>query len=81
MYLDLDSPVVDVHIYDVIVPNTMIDLGDAINIMTKETMLKLNLQGTLRKTTIVLEIADRSTIPLEGIFEMLWLTLNLGSIL
>ena len=61
-YLDHDSPVVDVHIDGVIVPNTMIDLGAGINIMTKETMLKLNLQGTLRKTTTVLQLVDRSTI-------------------
>ena len=42
-----------VHIDGGIVPNTLIDLGAAINVMTKETMLKLNLQGTLRKTTMV----------------------------
>ena len=57
-YLDPGSPVVDVHIDGVIVPNTMIDLGAVINVITKENMLKLNLQGTLRKTTTVLQLAN-----------------------
>jgi len=53
-YLDLGSPVVDVHINGTMVPHTLIDLGAAVNVMTKDTMLKLNLQGSLRNTTIVL---------------------------
>ena len=57
------------HIDGVIVPNTLIDLAADINVMTKETMLKLNLKGTLRKTTIVLQLADWSTVTPEGIFE------------
>ena len=68
-YLDPGSLVVDVHIDDFIVPNTLIDLGVAINIMTEETMLKLNLQGTLRKTTTIMQLADWSTVTLKGIFE------------
>jgi len=32
-----------VHIDGIIVHHTMIDLGAAINVMTKETILKLNL--------------------------------------
>ena len=54
----------------------MIDIGVAINVMTKETMLKLNLQGTLRKTTIVLQLVDRSTVNLEGIFEDVMVTID-----
>ena len=50
-YLDPRSIVVDVHINSVIVPNTLIYLGASINVITKETMLKLNLQGTSMKTT------------------------------
>ena len=68
-YLDPRSPVLDVQIDGVIVPNTLIDIGPSINVMTKETMLKLNLQGTLRKSTTVLQLADRSTVTLEGIVE------------
>lgn len=53
-YLDPSSPVVDVHIDGIMAPNTLINLGFAINVMPRETMLKLNLQGALRKTIIVL---------------------------
>eukprot|EP00253_Pinus_taeda_P023003 PITA_23003 len=63
------SPVVDVNINGTIVPRTLIELGAAINVMTKDTMLKLNLQGSLRKTTIVLQLADCSIVTLEGIVE------------
>ena len=51
------------------VPHTLIDLGAAINVMTKDTMLKLNLQGSLRKTTTMLQLADRSILTPEGIVE------------
>jgi len=67
--LDPGSPVVDVHINGTIVPHTLIDLGATINVMTKETMLKLNLQGSLQQTTTVLQLADHSTITPEGIVE------------
>ena len=53
-YLDPGSPIVDVHINGTIIPHTLIDLGAAINEMTRDTMLKLNLQGSLRKTSTVL---------------------------
>eukprot|EP00253_Pinus_taeda_P014105 PITA_14105 len=68
-YLDPGSPVVDVHINGTIIPHTLIDLGDAINVMTKDTMLKLNLQGSLRKTSTILQLADRSIVTPEGIVE------------
>ena len=68
-YLDPGSPVVDVHINGTIIPHTLIDLGAAINVMTRDTMLKLNLQGSLRKTSTVLQLADRSTVTPEGIVE------------
>ena len=47
--------------------NHCLTLGAAINVMTKDTMLKLNLQGSLRKTTRILQLADRSIVTLEGI--------------
>lgn len=50
-YLDLGSLVVDVKINGIMVPNTLIDLRVVINVMTREAMLKLNLQGALRNTT------------------------------
>ena len=42
-YLDPGSLVVDVYINGIIIPHTLIDLGAAINVMTRDTMLKLNL--------------------------------------
>ena len=51
------------------IPHTWIDLGTDINVVTKDTMLKLNLRGSLRKTTIVLQLADCSTVTPEGIVE------------
>ena len=68
-YLDPGSPIVDVHINGTIIPQTFIDLGVAINIMTRDTMLKLNLQSSLRKTSIVLQLADRSTVTPKEIVE------------
>ena len=54
----------------------MIDLGDSINFMTKETMLKLNLQGTLRKTTTALQLVDQSIVTMEGIVEDVMVTID-----
>eukprot|EP00253_Pinus_taeda_P015639 PITA_15639 len=68
-YLDPGNPVVDVHINGTIIPHTLIDLGAAINVMTRDTMLKLNLQSSLRKTSTVLQLADCSTVTPEGIVE------------
>lgn len=42
-YLDPGSLLVEVHINGSVVPNTLIDLGVEINLMNRETMLKLNL--------------------------------------
>ena len=53
-YLDLGSLIVDVHINNTVVPNTLIDLGVTINVMTRETILKLNLLGALKKTMTLL---------------------------
>eukprot|EP00253_Pinus_taeda_P024561 PITA_24561 len=68
-YLDPGSPVVDVHINGTIIPHILIDLGAAINVMTRDTMLKLNLPSSLRKTSTVLQLADCSTVTPEGIVE------------
>ena len=75
-YLDLGSLVVDVHIDGIIVPHTLIDLGAAINVMTKETILKMNLQGSLRNTTTILQLADRSTVDLEGVVENVMVSID-----
>ena len=68
-YLYHGIPVVDVHINGIMVPNTLIDLGATINVMTRETMLKLNIQGTLRKTTTLQQITDKSIVAPDGLIE------------
>ena len=40
-YVDLGIQVVKVHINNILIPNTLIDLGSTINIMTRETMEKI----------------------------------------
>ncbi len=75
-YLDPGSPVVDVHINGTIVPHTLIDLGAAINVMAKDTMLKINLQGELMKTIIVLQLANYSTVTPKGIVEDLMVSID-----
>jgi len=68
---------VDVRIDGIIVPHTLIDLGASINVMTKDTMLKLNLQESLRKTTTVLQLADISTVAPKGFVEDVMVSIDL----
>lgn len=74
-YSDPGSSIVNVQINDVLIPNTLIDLGDEINVMTRETMDMLGLSD-LRDTPIVLQLAGRSTIKLEGIIEDLVISID-----
>jgi len=39
-------------------------------------MLKLNLQGSLRKTTMVLQLADQSTVAPEGVLEDVMISID-----
>jgi len=75
-YLYPGSLVVDVHINGTMVPHTFIDLGAAINVMTKDTMLKLNLQGSLRETMMVLQLVDCSTVTPEGFVEDVMISID-----
>ena len=54
IYVDPRSPLVNVNITNVSIPKTLIDLGETINVMTNDTMLKLNLKALLRHTTTIL---------------------------
>jgi hypothetical protein len=67
-YTDLGIPIVDVYINNICIPNTLIDLGATINVMTRETMKKLKLTN-LHQTSTVLQMVDRSTVEPEGILE------------
>jgi hypothetical protein len=68
-YLDLGSPLVNFHINKTLIHTTLIYLGVSINVMKKDIMLKLNLQGFLRDAPILLQLADRSMIIPKGILE------------
>jgi len=58
----------NVHINKTLIPNTLIDLGDAINVTTKEAMGKINFSTQCRTPTI-LQLDDKSTVKLDGIVD------------
>ena len=74
-YVDPGIPKVTTIIKNIHIPNTLIDLGAAINVMTLETMKTLQLIN-LQHTTIVLELADRSKVIPEGILEDIIVSLD-----
>ena len=74
-YVDPGIPMVTITVNNFSIPKTLIDLGVVINVMTLETMEYLHLKN-LRPTTIVLELADRSKITLEGILEYFIVSLD-----
>jgi len=74
-YVDPGIPKVITIINNIHIPNTLIDLGAAINVMTLETMKTLQLIN-LQHTTIVLELADRSKVIPEGILEDIIVSLD-----
>jgi hypothetical protein len=67
-YCDPRSPIVQRHINNVIITNTLIDLVVAINVIKNSIMDSLHLSNP-HYTPIVLQLADRSIINLEGILE------------
>ena len=74
-YVDPGIPRVTTIINNIPIPNTLIDFGAAINVMTLETMKTLQLTN-LQLTPIVLELADRSKFIPEGILEEIIVSLN-----
>jgi hypothetical protein len=52
-YVDPGNPVVQVYIGKNPIPNTLIDLGATINIMTVEVMETLNLQNLMHQTPTI----------------------------
>jgi len=44
--------------------------------MAKENMMKLKLQGALQKTTMVLQLVDRSTVAPEGVIEVVMVSID-----
>jgi len=74
-YVDPGIPKVTTIINNIHIPNTLIDLGSVINVMTLETMRTIQLIN-LQHTTIVLELADRSKVIPEGILEDIIVSLD-----
>ena len=68
-YRYLGILVVTMNIKNVSIPKALIDLGETINVMNKDTMLKLNLQELLRHTATILQSENSSTIYLEGMLD------------
>ena len=74
-YTDLGNLVVSVQIGNVLVSNVLIDLGVAINVMTKQTMDQIRLSHLL-PTPTVLELEDRSKINPEGVLDDVIISLD-----
>ena len=74
-YSDLGSPVVDVSINGQSVKNALIDLGVVINVMTKDTMKKLKIEG-LRATPTILQLVNSSTVTPDRMIENIVVTLD-----
>ena len=74
-YDDLGNPTITVKIGSTHIPNIMVYLGTAINIMTIETVRKLGLTN-LRPIPTILELVDRSTIKHEGILDDLVISVD-----
>ena len=75
-YSNPSSPIVYVNINMILMLKTFIDLGETINVMTKNNILKLNLQPSLRHNTTILQLADSSNIFPLGILEDIIVYLN-----
>jgi len=67
-YVDPGSLIVKTHINGVEIPNTLIDLWAAINIMGRQTMEQLKLPNLIFTPTL-LQLAYRSIIKLDGVLE------------
>lgn len=67
-YTNPGSLVVKININGQIVNNVLIDLGAAINVMTKQTMEYLNIL-TIQSTPTILQLADSSTVTPDGVVE------------
>ena len=74
-YFDPGSLVVDVSINGQSIKNALIDLGASINVMTKDTMKKLKIEG-LRATPTILQIANNSIVTPDGMIENIVVTLD-----
>ena len=64
-YGDMGNPILTMKINGIEIPNVMVDLGTAINVITGKTMKALGLQN-LKPTPTMLEMVDRCMVKLVG---------------
>ena len=74
-YSHLGSPIVFVSINGQSVKNVLISLGATINVMTKDTMKNLKIEG-LRATPTILQLANSSIVTPTGMIENIVVTLD-----
>ena len=67
-YIDPGVPLVTISINKFSIPNALIDLGAAINVMTMETLRNLKIYN-IRPTPTILELTDRSKVKPEGVVD------------
>ena len=67
-YIDPSVPLVTICINNFSIPNNLIDLGSAINVMTMETLRKLNIYN-IGPTPTILELTNRSKVKPEGVVD------------
>jgi hypothetical protein len=70
------NPVVTITINEVSIGNTLIDLGETINVMTTTTLEQLQLQPLLRPTLTILELTYKTRVIPEGILDDIMVTLS-----
>ena len=74
-YEDPGNPIVTVQISGHSFPNTLVDLGAAINILTTRACEKLGI-SSLEPTATLLKLADRSVIRSEGIVQDIMVSMD-----
>ena len=67
-YVDPGVPLVTITVNKLPIPNNLIDLGVAINVMTMETMRNLHI-WQIQPTPTVLELANWSKIKPKGVVD------------
>ena len=75
-YIDPGVPLVTISINSFSIPNSLIDLGVAINVMIMETLRNLKFYN-IRPPPTIQELADRSKVKPEGIVDDVIVSIDL----
>ena len=67
-YEDPGNPIVTISVRGTLIPNNLIDIGVAINVMTLQTVYQLNIPN-IQPISTTLELANRSKVKLEGVLD------------